>query len=90
MKFFKLSLFGGIGVVVLVVFLSFVQWANSGQAQANNEQMANCQEITINAAYYTHDSIQRCEMPDGAVCYLFGSYGSISCLDPSLMGSNLR
>lgn len=41
--------------------------------------IATCQDISLEGSGWRGD-ISRCEMPDGMVCYLFGSHGSISCL----------
>ena len=80
-KYFKISW------AFMVLFIAFVIGAvNNGwfgmswRDQQDNAAMVTCQEITMKVDYYTHDSVQRCEMPDGTVCYLFGAYGSISCL----------
>lgn len=79
-----------LGIFIAIMTIGLI--TSTGQPkQEGVAAYVDCQEITIHTTDHGNDShIWRCDMPDGALCYLYGTYGSISCLDPSLMSSNLR
>jgi len=78
--YYAMSLILGMGFIVIVGYMA----ANGYFVEPKTIEGATCIETVLEGEdLIGSKSVYRCEMPDGAICYLYGRSGSISCLNPS-------